>query len=152
MFTDIVGGTERAAEIGDRRWRDLLDTHYAVVRQQIDRFNGREIKTIGDGFLATFAGPARAIRCAAASIAAVHALGIIRAGLHTGEVEVMGDEIGGMAVHIGARVGAHASAGEVLVSRTVKDLVVGSGFQFTHRGQHELKRVPGEWQLCVVGR
>ncbi len=151
MFTDIVGGTERAAEIGDRRWRDLLETHYGVIRNQIARYRGREVKTMGDGFLATFDGPARAIRCATASTEAVQALGLdIRAGLHTGEVEIMGDDVGGMAVHIGARVGAKASAGEVLVSGTVKDLVVGSGFEFADRGAHELKGVPGEWRLFAV--
>ncbi|HEX3668336.1 MAG TPA: adenylate/guanylate cyclase domain-containing protein [Acidimicrobiia bacterium] len=153
MFTDIVGGTERAAEMGDRRWRDLLESHYGVIRNQIDRFQGREVKTMGDGFLATFDGPARAIRCATASTDAVHSLGLdIRAGLHTGEVEVMGDDLGGIAVHIGARVGARAEAGEVLVSGTVKDLVVGSGFEFAERGTHELKGVPGEWRLFAVER
>ena len=153
MFTDIVSGTERAARIGDRRWRDLLETHYAVIRNQIDRFQGREVKTMGDGFLATFDGPARAIRCATASTDAIRALGLdIRAGLHTGEVEVMGDDVGGMAVHIGARVGAKADPGEVLVSGTVKDLVVGSGFEFADRGTHELKGVPGEWRLYSVER
>jgi class 3 adenylate cyclase len=153
MFTDIVGGTERAAAIGDRRWRDLLETHYGIVRRQIDRFQGREVKTLGDGFLATFNGPARAIRCATATTDAVRTLGIdIRAGLHTGEVEVMGDDVGGMAVHIGARVGAKAAPGEVLVSSTVKDLVVGSGFEFADRGSHELKGVPGEWRLFAVAR
>jgi class 3 adenylate cyclase len=153
MFTDIVGGTERAAEIGDRRWRDLLETHYGVIRSQIDRYQGREVKTMGDGFLATFDGPARAIRCATASTEAVQALGLdIRAGLHTGEVELMGDDVGGMAVHIGARVGAKAGAGEVLVSGTVKDLVVGSGIEFADRGTHELKGVPGEWRLFAVER
>ncbi|MDX6636867.1 MAG: hypothetical protein QOJ01_378 [Solirubrobacterales bacterium] len=153
MFTDIVGGTERAAKIGDRRWRDLLETHYGVIRSQIERYHGREVKTMGDGFLATFDGPARAIRCATASTTAVRGLGLdIRAGLHTGEVEVMGDDVGGMAVHIGARVGAKAEAGEVLVSGTVKDLVVGSGFEFADRGEHELKGVPGEWRLYAVER
>jgi class 3 adenylate cyclase len=151
MFTDIVGGTERAAEMGDRRWRDLLETHYRVIRTQITRYRGREVKTMGDGFLATFDGPARAIRCASASTEAVQALGLdIRAGLHTGEVEIMGDDVGGMAVHIGARVGAKAGPGEVLVSGTVKDLVVGSGFEFADRGMHELKGVPGEWRLFAV--
>lgn len=151
MFTDIVGGTERAAELGDRRWRDLLEAHYGVIRSQIERFRGREVKTLGDGFLATFDGPARAIRCASASTDAVRSLGIdIRAGLHTGEVEVMEEDVGGMAVHIGARVGAKAEAGEVLVSGTVKDLVVGSGFEFDDRGVHELKGVPGEWRLFAL--
>jgi class 3 adenylate cyclase len=153
MFTDIVDGTERAAEMGDSRWRAVLETHYDVIRDQIDRFNGREIKTTGDGFIATFDGPARAIRCASASTAAVQRLGIdIRAGLHTGEIEVMEGDIGGMAVNIGARVGAKAAAGEVLVSSTVRDLVVGSGFEFADRGRHELKGVPGEWQLFALER
>ncbi len=151
MFTDIVGGTERAAQIGDRRWRDLLETHNGVIRSQIDRYRGREVKTMGDGFLATFDGPARAIRCATAATDAVRSLGLdIRAGLHTGEIEVMGDDVGGMAVNIGARVGAKAGPGEVLVSGTVKDLVVGSGFEFADRGEHELKGVPGEWRLFAV--
>jgi Adenylate cyclase, family 3 (some proteins contain HAMP domain) len=137
----------------DRRWRDLLESQRGVIRNQIDRFQGREVKTMGDGFLATFDGPARAIRCATASTDAVRSLGLdIRAGLHTGEVEVMGDDLGGMAVHIGARVGAKATAGEVLVSSTVKDLVVGSGFEFAERGTHELKGVPGEWRLFAVER
>lgn len=153
MFTDIVGGTEKAAQMGDRRWRDLLESHYDVIRREISRFQGREIKTLGDGVLATFDGPARAIRAATASTLAVRGLGIdIRAGLHTGEVEVMGEDVGGMAVHIGARVGAKATAGEVLVSGTVKDLVVGSGFEFDDRGEHELKGVPGEWRLFAVSR
>jgi class 3 adenylate cyclase len=151
LFTDIVGGTQRAAEIGDRRWRDLLESHNGVIRSEIERYQGREVKTMGDGFLATFDGPARAIRCATAASRSVGSLGIdIRAGLHTGEVEVMGDDVGGMAVHIGARVGAKAEAGEVLVSSTVKDLVVGSGIEFAERGTHELKGVPGEWRLYAV--
>ncbi len=153
LFTDIVGGTRRAAEIGDRRWRDLLESHNGMVRAEIDRHHGREVKTMGDGFLATFDGPARAIRCAQAATQSVTSLGIdIRAGLHTGEVEVMGDDLGGMAVHIGARVGAKAQAGEVLVSSTVKDLVVGSGIEFSDRGSHELKGVPGDWRLYAVER
>jgi class 3 adenylate cyclase len=151
MFTDIVGSTERAAELGDRRWRDLLASHDSLVRGQLERHRGREVKTVGDGFLATFDGPARAIRCATAIHDDVQGLGVaIRAGLHTGECEVIGDDVGGMAVHIGARVGAQAKPGEVLVSSTVKDLVVGSGFAFEDRGAHELKGVPGEWRLFAV--
>jgi pimeloyl-ACP methyl ester carboxylesterase/class 3 adenylate cyclase len=151
LFTDIVGSTARAAELGDRRWRDLLEGHHALVRTELDRFRGREIVTAGDGFLATFDGPARGIRCAHAIVTAVGQLGIaIRAGLHTGECEVMGDTIGGIAVHIGARVAAAAGANEVLVSSTVKDLVAGSGIAFTDRGARVLKGVPGEWRLFAA--
>jgi class 3 adenylate cyclase len=151
MFTDIVGSTHRAAEMGDRRWRDLLERHDDLVRGQIDRWQGRAIKTTGDGFLATFDGPARAIRCAKTIAYEVGSLGIaIRAGLHTGECEVRGDDVAGMAVHIGARVGSLAGPGEVLVSNTVKDLVVGSGIDFSDRGEHELKGVPGEWRVYRV--
>ncbi len=151
LFTDVVGSTERAAELGDRRWRDLLAGYQALVRKELSRFRGREIDTVGDGFLAAFDGPARAIRCACAVSDAVPQLGIaVRAGLHTGEVEVMGDKVGGIAVHIGARVAAHAGAGEVLVSSTVKDLVAGSGIQFEDRGAHALKGVPGEWRLFAA--
>jgi pimeloyl-ACP methyl ester carboxylesterase len=151
LFTDIVGSTERAAELGDRRWRDLLERHHAVVRRQLQRFQGTEVDTAGDGFLAAFDGPARAIHCAATIVEAVRALGIdIRAGIHTGECEVVDAKIGGIAVHIGARVGALAGAGEVLVSSTVKDLVVGSGIEFAERGAHLLKGVPGEWRLYSV--
>jgi class 3 adenylate cyclase len=151
MFTDIVSSTERAAELGDRRWRDLIETHDALVRRQLDRHRGRAVKTLGDGFLATFDGPARAIRCAQAIREGVRTLGIeIRAGLHTGELEVRGDDVAGMAVNIGARVGAKAEPGEVLVSSTVTDLVVGSGLEFRARGTHELKGVPGEWRLFAV--
>ena len=131
LFTDMVGSTARAAELGDQRWRDLLAQYYAMVRRELARFRGREIDTAGDGFLATFDGPARAIRCAAAIRDAVRQLGIaVRAGLHTGEIELMGDDVGGIAVHIGARVMSLAGASEVLVSSTVKDLVAGSGIQF----------------------
>jgi class 3 adenylate cyclase len=152
LFTDIVGSTERAGELGDRAWRDLLASHDALVRQELERHRGREIKTVGDGFLATFDGPARAIRCAVAATRAVSQIGVqMRAGLHTGEVEVIGDDVGGMAVHIGARVGASASPGEVLVSGTVRDLVVGSGIGFHDRGAHTLRGVPGEWRLFAVG-
>jgi class 3 adenylate cyclase len=151
MFTDIVGSTNRAAELGDRRWRDLLERHDELVRRQIDRWQGREVKTTGDGFLATFDGPARAIRCAKTIAYEVNSLGIaIRAGLHTGECEVRGDDVAGMAVHIGARVGSLAGPGEVLVSNTVKDLVVGSGIDFSDQGEHELKGVPGEWRVYRV--
>ena len=153
MFTDICGSTRKASEMGDARWRDLLERHDELVRKHIDRFQGREVKTTGDGFLATFDGPARAIRCAKAIAYEVNALGIaIRAGMHTGEVEVRGDDVAGMAVHIGARVGAIAGPGEVLVSNTVKDLVVGSDIDFVERGEHELKGVPGEWRLFAVSR
>jgi class 3 adenylate cyclase len=151
LFTDIVGSTHRAAEIGDRDWHALLDAHDAVVRAQLSRFRGREVNTSGDGFLATFDGPQRAIRCAMAIRDAVHVLGIeVRAGLHTGEVEIRGDDIGGIAVHIGARVSALAGPNDVLVSSTLRDLVIGSGLQFEERGAHELKGVPGEWHLFAV--
>lgn len=151
MFTDIVGATERAAELGDRRWRDLLERHNAMVRRQLHQFRGREVDTAGDGFFATFDGPARAIRCACAIRNTVTSLGLtIRAGLHTGECELMGEKVTGVAVHIGARVMSHAHAGEVLVSRTVKDLVAGSGLRFVNRGEHPLKGVAGEWYLFAV--
>ena len=151
LFTDIVDSTRRAAELGDRDWRALLDAHDAVVRSQLSRFRGREVKTTGDGFLATFDGPQRAIRCAIALRDALHPLGVeIRAGLHTGECEVRGEDVGGIAVHIGARVSALAGAGEILVSGTLRDLVVGSGLAFEDRGAHELKGVPGEWRLYAV--
>ena len=153
LFTDIVSSTERAAELGDRRWRDVLFSHHAVVRRELDRFRGREVKTVGDGFLATFDGPARAVRCACAIRDGVGALGLsLRAGLHTGECELIGDDVGGIAVHIGARVAARALTGEVLVSSTVKDLVVGSGIDFQDRGAHRLKGVPGSWRLFAVNR
>jgi pimeloyl-ACP methyl ester carboxylesterase len=152
LFTDIVGATERAVELGDRGWRDLLDRHHAVVREQLARFRGREIDTAGDGFLAAFDGPARAVRCAEAIVTATRRLGIeIRAGLHTGECELLGDKLSGVAVHTGARVAALARAGEVLVSRTVKDLVAGSGIRFDARGAQVLKGLPGEWELFAVG-
>jgi class 3 adenylate cyclase len=151
MFTDIVGSTERAAEVGDRRWHELLDAHDAAVRRELSRFRGREINTTGDGFIASFDGPARAIRCAAAITAAVQDVGLdARAGLHTGECEVRGDDLGGLAVHIAARVVTLAAPGEVLVSATVKDLVAGSGIQFEDRGEHELKGVPGAWHMYSV--
>lgn len=151
LFTDIVSSTERAAELGDARWRALLERHHELIRDQLASFEGKEVKTVGDGFLATFDGPARAIRCAEAIQNAVSGLGIqVRAGIHTGECEVMGDDVGGLAVHIAARVSALARAGEILVSRTVRDLVVGSGLEFVDRGDHELKGVPGEWGVLAV--
>jgi pimeloyl-ACP methyl ester carboxylesterase len=153
LFTDIVGSTTRAVELGDRRWRDLLSSHNAIVRHELERARGREVKTVGDGFLATFDGPARAIRCACAIRDAVRGLGLaIRAGLHTGECELIGDDVGGIAVHIGARVMARARPYEVLVSSTVKDLVTGSGVEFQDRGMHRLKGVPGAWRLYSVQR
>ena len=151
LFTDIVDSTRRAAEIGDRDWHALLDAHDAVVRSQLARFRGREVNTSGDGFLAMFDGPQRAIRCAMAIRDAVQSLGIeVRAGLHTGECEVRGDDIGGIAVHIGARVSALAGPNDVLVSSTLRDLVIGSGLEFEERGAHQLKGVPGEWHLFAV--
>jgi class 3 adenylate cyclase len=151
LFTDIVGSTQRAAEIGDKAWGDLLAAHHAIVREQIARFGGQEMGTAGDGFLATFDGPARGVRCALAIALAVRPIGLdIRAGLHTGEVELVPGDIRGLAVHIGARIGALAGPGEVLVSRTVKDLVVGSGLVFVDRGTHRLKGVPDEWQVFAV--
>jgi class 3 adenylate cyclase len=151
LFTDIVDSTRRAAEMGDRDWHALLDAHDAVVRSQLARFRGREVNTSGDGFLAIFDGPQRAIRCAMAIRDAVQALGIqVRAGLHTGECEVRGDDIGGIGVHIGARVSALAGPNDVLVSSTLRDLVIGSGLEFEERGAHTLKGVPGEWRLFAV--
>jgi pimeloyl-ACP methyl ester carboxylesterase len=151
LFTDIVGSTERAAELGDRGWRALLERHDAAVRHQLALHRGREVKTMGDGFLATFDGPARAIRCARAVREEVAGLGIeVRAGIHTGEVELIGDDVGGMAVNIGARIGAIAAAGEVLVSSTVRELVVGSGLEFVDRGTKTLKGAPGEWRLFAI--
>ena len=153
MFADVVGSTERAAAMGDRRWRDLLEGYHALVRRELSRYRGREIDTAGDGMFAMFDGPARAVRCASSIRDAVRPLGLeVRVGLHTGEVEMMGDNAGGIAVHIGARVAAHAGAGEVLVSSTVKDLVAGSGLRFEDRGTQVLKGVPGEWRLFAVGR
>jgi len=148
LFTDIVGSTARAAEIDDARWQALLGEHHRLVRRQLERFGGREIDTAGDGFLATFDGPARAIRCALAIRDGLSGIGLeVRAGLHTGEIELQGDDIAGLAVHIGARVSALAGAGEVLVSSTVKDLVAGSGLTFEDRGSQVLKGVPGEWHV-----
>lgn len=151
LFTDIVGSTARAASLGDQRWRSLLDAHDRTVREHLHRFRGREINTTGDGFVASFDGPARAIRCAQAITEAAEALGVrVRGGLHTGECEVRGDDLGGLAVHIAARVAALAAPGEILVSGTVTDLVVGSGIEFNERGEHELKGVPGTWRLFAV--
>ena len=151
LFTDIVDSTRRAAEIGDRDWRALLDAHDAIVRSQLTRFRGREVNTSGDGFLTMFDGPQRAIRCAMAIRDAVQVLGIqVRAGLHTGECEVRGDDIGGIAVHIGARVSALAGPNDVLVSSTLHDLVIGSGLEFDDRGDYKLKGVPGQWRLFAV--
>jgi class 3 adenylate cyclase len=151
LFTDIVDSTRLAAKLGDAGWRDLLATHHRLVRAELERHRGREVDTTGDGFLATFDGPARAIRCAAAIRDVLRSVELqVRAGLHTGEIERMGRDIGGLAVHIGARVAGLAGAGEILVSGTVKDLVVGSGIEFDDRGAHELKGVPGVWQLWSV--
>jgi class 3 adenylate cyclase len=153
LFTDIVGSTERATELGDRAWRDLLARHHAIVRTALASFQGREVDTAGDGFLAAFDGPARAIRCAGAIRSFLRDLGLeIRSGLHTGECELLGDKVAGVAVHTGARVAGMALPGEVLVSQTVKDLVAGSGIEFEERGVHELKGVPGEWRLYAVSR
>jgi class 3 adenylate cyclase len=153
LFTDIVGSTERAAELGDRAWRELLERHHALVRRELTRYRGEERDTAGDGFFATFDGPARAIRCAHAIVDGVRELGLeLRAGLHTGECELHEDKVAGLAVVIGARVAARASGGEVLVSQTVKDLVAGSGMAFQDRGVAELKGVPGEWRLFAVER
>jgi class 3 adenylate cyclase/pimeloyl-ACP methyl ester carboxylesterase len=151
LFTDIVESTAKAIELGDRRWRDLLERHHTLVRRELLRYRGREINTAGDGFLATFDGPARAIRCACAIVESVRDLGLsVRAGLHTGECEVADGNIAGIAVHTGARVAALAGADEVLVSSTVRDLVAGSEIQFSDRGAHALKGIPGEWRLFAV--
>ena len=151
MFTDIVDSTRRAAEAGDRRWRELIQRHDELTRRQLNRFRGREVKTLGDGFLATFDGPARAIECACAIRDGVGPLGFqVRAGLHTGECELAADDVHGMAVNIGARIGAVAQASEVLVSSTVKDLVVGADLRFMDRGEHDLKGVPGTWRLFAA--
>jgi pimeloyl-ACP methyl ester carboxylesterase len=151
LFSDIVGSTERASAIGDRKWVDLLESHNELANREIGRFRGHTVKSTGDGVLATFDGPGRAIRCAQAISSGVNELGIkVRAGLHTGECELLGTDIGGIAVHIAARVAALASADEVFVSSTVKDLVAGSGIQFEARGSHALKGVPGEWALFLA--
>jgi class 3 adenylate cyclase len=151
LFTDIVGSTERAAALGDAAWQVLLADHNRLVRRQLDRYGGHEVKVVGDGFLATFDGPARAVRCALAIRDGVRDLGLeIRAGIHVGEIEVLADDVAGLAVHLGARVSALAGSGEVFVSSTVKDLVVGSGIEFEDLGTHVLKGVPGEWRLFAV--
>jgi class 3 adenylate cyclase len=148
LFTDLVGSTGKAVELGDRGWRELLEQHHARIRAQLSRFRGIELDTAGDGFFARFDGPARAIRCACAIRDAISELGLeVRAGLHTGECEVVDGKVAGVAVSIGARVAAQAATGEVLVSQTVKDLVAGSGIEFDDRGTHELKGIPGEWHL-----
>ena len=148
LFTDIVGSTARAAELGDAAWTDLLEAHHGRVREQLARYGGREMRTTGDGFFALFDGPARAVRCALGLAAAIRPLGLeIRAGLHTGEVEVAGEEIQGLAIHLGARIAALAGAGQVLVSRTVRDLVIGSGLSFKDAGTHTFKGVPDQWQV-----
>jgi class 3 adenylate cyclase len=151
LFTDIVGSTARAAELGDGAWRDLVGRHHALVRRELDRYRGRELDTAGDGFFATFDGPIRAIRCACAIRNAVAELGLeVRAGLHTGECELIGEKVGGLAVNIGARVSASAGPGEVLVTSTVKDLVAGSAIEFADRGARELKGIPTPWHLWAV--
>jgi class 3 adenylate cyclase len=151
LFTDIVGSTERAADLGDRAWAEVLREHHALIRRQLLRFRGREVDTAGDGFFATFDGPARAIRCALAIVECVAELGLeVRAGLHTGECELIDGKVGGIAVHLGGRVAAQGSPGEVIVSSTVKDLVAGSGIDFEPRGEAELKGVPGDWQLFAA--
>jgi class 3 adenylate cyclase len=151
LFTDIVGSTERAGEVGDRRWRDLLDQHDEVVRRHLERFQGREVKMTGDGVLATFDGPGRAVHCAIAMRDATARLGLaIRVGIHTGEVEVRGEDIGGMAVNLASRIESAADPNEILLSRTVVDLIVGSGIETRDRGEHDLKGVPGSWQLFAV--
>jgi class 3 adenylate cyclase len=151
LFTDIVGSTEHATRLGDKRWTDLLNHHDELVSRELERHRGRKVNPTGDGILATFDGPARAVRCAQAICSAVRPFGIeVRAGLHTGEVELRGEDIGGIAVHIGQRVSALAGPGEVLVSRTVTDLVAGSGIEFEERGEHELKGVPGRWPIYAA--
>jgi class 3 adenylate cyclase len=151
LFTDIVGSTERAATLGDDRWHDLLDNHDSIIRHQLERFGGREVNTVGDGFLAVFSSPSVAIDCAAAIVAAMHPFGIeVRTGIHIGEVEVRGGDVAGMAVHIGARIAALAAPSEVLVSSTVREIVTGSRRVFHARGEHELKGVPGRWRLYAV--
>jgi class 3 adenylate cyclase len=151
VFTDIVGSTRMAAEVGDRRWRDILDEHHDLIRRELERFKGRELRTTGDGFLATFDSPARAVRCGHSMASAVAPLGLeIRIGVHTGEVDLRGADVGGLAVHIAARVAALAGPGEVLVSSTVKDLLVGTGIEFESRGEHELKGVPDAWRLFAA--
>jgi class 3 adenylate cyclase len=153
LFTDIVGSSAKAADLGDRAWRELLERHHALVRRELARYRGEERDTAGDGFFATFDGPARAIRCADAIVAGMGDLGLeVRAGVHTGECELHESKVAGLAVVIGARVAAAAEGGEVLVSQTVKDLVAGAGLEFEERGEHELKGVPGAWRLYAAAR
>jgi class 3 adenylate cyclase len=153
LFTDIVGSTARAAALGDRAWAELVQRHHAVVRAQLDRFRGRELDTAGDGFFASFDGPIRAIRCATAIESSVRELGLeLRAGLHSGECEIIGEKLGGLAVNVGARVASQAKPGEVLVSSTVRDLVAGSGISFADRGAHKLRGIPGQWRLYALER
>jgi len=154
LFTDLVGSTERAVALGDRAWRDLVEPHHATIRRLLVRYRGSEVDTAGDGFFATFDGPARGVRCAQAIVDAVNSLGLqVRAGVHTGEVETINDKVGGVAVNIGARIAGVAGPGEVLVSSTVKDLTAGSGVVYEDAGEHELKGIPGAWHIYrVVGR
>jgi len=151
LYTDIVGSTERALLLGDQRWRQLLDSHDALTRRELRRFRGREVNTTGDGFVAAFDGPARAVQCAQAIVAGATVLGLeLRAGLHAGECETRGDDLAGITMHVGARVTALAGPGEVLVSEMVRDLVEGSGIEFEPRGDHELKGLPNMWELFAV--
>jgi class 3 adenylate cyclase len=151
LFTDLVGSTELAARVGDARWRELLGQHHTIVRRELERHRGHEVDNAGDGFLATFDGPARAIRCAEGVCRELHGIGLeVRAGVHTGECERVGDKVAGLAVHIAARIASSAGAGEILVSRTVKDLVAGAGIAFEDRGVHALKGVPDDWQLYAA--
>jgi class 3 adenylate cyclase len=151
LFTDLVGSTERAAAVGDRAWRDLLTSHHADVRREVARFRGQEVDSAGDGFFCHFDGPARAIACARHIVGDARKLGLdVRAGIHIGECELVGEKIAGISVVTGSRISSLAEAGEVLVSSTVKDLVAGSGFAFETRGEHELKGVPGSWRLYAV--
>jgi class 3 adenylate cyclase len=151
LFTDLVGSTERAVALGDRAWRDLVEPHHATIRRLLARYRGVEVDTAGDGFFATFDGPARGVRCAQAIVDAVNSLGLeVRAGVHTGEVETINNKVGGVAVNIGARIAAVAGPGEVLVSSTVKDLTAGSGVAYEDAGEHELKGIPGAWRVYRV--
>ena len=151
LYTDVVDSTRRAAEMGDRRWRELLDRHDVIRDEEIRRAKGTTVKSLGDGFLAAFDGPARAIKCAQAVVERVDAIGLpLRAGLHAGECEVREDDLAGMTLHVGARVASLAGSGEILVTGTVRDLVLGSGFEFEDRGRHVLKGVPGDWTVLAV--
>jgi len=153
LFTDIVGSTDLASRLGDQHWRDLLDQHDRLVRRELERYHGTEVNTVGDGFIATFTSPSRAIECAESILESVSSIGLeLRAGLHAGEIEVRGADIAGMVVHIGARVSAQAAAGEILVSSTVRELVTGSSRVLLDRGEHQLKGVPGGWRLFAVVR